>query len=358
MNSSSKLLLLALSLLLSAGALTLLSACEEYEPPPNASLQRSGEGSYEAGAPLTLNFSQPIVADSLSLSVWPASRGTRRVPEADVEPIIPPCAAASCDGIDVDIASNGSRATLTLDPELIGPGSNIVLEILPGLRDRAGNTTGASYLYTIRFRAGGGEELVDFEDGIFILGGAVNQPLRAVLTLVADIKVLPDGRFVLAGARGLVEDGADEMTRNPDEITVDDGDVSWALFATGTVTQNADGQRFLETDVFDVAIPVLGGSLFLYMFDVRISGEFIQDGDGNEALDSILSYESLTIYTVATDVAIDYDGDSTELLGDFVPPDRVPEGAPDLCGNLCGNAVNGVCAPPADFPHPDFCTTD
>lgn len=358
MNSSSKHLILALALLLSAGALVFLSACEEYEPPPNASLQRSGEGSYEAGVPLTLNFSQPIVADSLSLSVWPASRGTRRVPEADVDPIIAPCSAASCDSIDVEIASDGSQATLTFDPELVGPGANIVLEILPGLRDRSGNVTGASYLYTVRFRAGGGEEPVDFEDGLFILGGAVNQPLRAVLTLVADIKVLPDGRFILAGARGIVEDGADEMTRDPEEITVDDSDVSWAIFATGMVSQNADGQRFLETDVFDVSIPVLGGSLFLQMFDVRISGEFVRDANGNESLDSILTYESLTIFTVATDIGTDYDGDSTELIGDFVPPALAPAGAPDLCGNLCGNAINGVCEPPADFPHPDFCTTE
>jgi hypothetical protein len=131
--------------------------------------------------------------------------------------------------------------------------------------------------------------------------------------------------------------------------------VSWALFATGVVSQTVEGRRFLETHVFDVSIPVLSGSLYLDMYDVRISGEFVKDENDREFLDSILTYEALSITTTATGDSVDYEGDSTELLGDFVPPELVPEGAPDICGNVCGYAENGVCNPPADFPHPDFC---
>ncbi len=358
MSTSSKPLVLGLIALLTLVAALALMACEEYDPPPEARLMRSGEGTYEADSALVLEFSRPIEAESLTVAIWPSSRGTRRVPESDDPALVDACEASSCSEIDVEVSDNGREASLLITADHIGPGSNFVLEVLPGLRDRAGNVTGASYLFTVRFRAEGGEEEVEFDDGMFVLGGAVNNPMRAVLTLVTDVKVLPDGRFVMAGARGLVEEGADEMTRDPEEITVDDSEVSWAVFASGMVTQNEEGRQFLETDVFDVSIPVLGGSTFLDMYDVRISGEFVEDEDGNPFLDSVLTYESLTMTNMANMASVEYDGDSTELLGNFVPTALVPDGAPDICGSVCGNAEAGVCDPPADFPDPDFCAQD
>lgn len=337
-------------------ALLLVStACEEYEPPAEANLVRSGEGAYTVGEPLAIEFSQAVLPETFQINLWPATRGTRRVAGEDVEALAGPCqvGASSCDGIEIKLDDNRMQASIDIDDTLAGPGATFILEILPGLTDDKGKATGASYYYTIRYRAVGGnpDANIEFDDGYYILGGSVNHPMRAVLTLVTHMKVLPDGRFVMAAAKGDVdEEEVEDTSRDPNYIEVDPDESGWTIFATGLVVENDEGQRFLETEVFQVEVPVLG-VLLLEMQDVRLFGELVKDDDGNDFLDGTLTYEKIILD------GNEFDGDSTALLGDFVPPELVPVGAPHLCDAICG-AVTGICDPPADFPHPDFCADD
>lgn len=344
-------------IILLSATLFFATGCQEYMPPPEAELVRSGTGAYAVGDSLGVGFTSAIDPDSLQINLWPASRGTRRVPESDVEPIVGPCSVGGgCEGITVSIDEDRMGASLEIDDTLAGPGATFVLEVLPGLTDDAGHSTGASYFFTVRYRvtAGDPNANIEFDNGIYVLGGSVNQPMRAVLTLVTHIKVLPDGRLSLVGAKGNPDEEASDTTRDPEEITIDDGEWGWTIFATGLVVEDSDGNRFLETEVFDVDIPVLDGSLFLEMRDVRLFADITKDSNGNDFFDGTLTYESLTIINMSSGGSSTHGGDSSELLGDFVPPNLVPAGTPDMCGEICG-AVQSLCDPDPAFPHPDFC---
>lgn len=353
MKSSSSLFI---AVVLTASAL-FLGGCEEYDPPPEANLVRSGTGAYTIGEPLAMEFSSAIETDTFEIKIWPTARGMRRVPQPDVEPLLGPCSQTSgCDGLTIEVDNDGNLASLAFDNTLAGPGANFIIEVLPGLRDRRGNVTGTSYLYTIRFRATAGDPNanIQFDNGTFILGGAVNYPMRAVLTLVTDIRILPDGRFAMVGARGLVEEGESDTTRNPEVITVDDSPNGWTLFALGLVVENNAGERFLETESFNVAIPVLGGSLFLELNDVRLFADLVEDDRGYDFVNGTLTYEEIVIINSSNGNRTAYPGDSAELLGDFVVSESVPAGTPDMCDAICG-AVIGICDIPANFPGEGFC---
>ena len=191
---------------------------------------------------------------------------------------------------------------------------------------------------------------IEFDDGYFILGGVLNQPVRAVLTIVTHIMVLPDGRFVMAGAQGLVDhEQVEDTSRDARFITVNATESGWTIFATGLVSLTEDGDRYVETDLFDVVIPVLGGQLTLALSNAQFVADIVKDLDGNESIVGTLTYEK----SVMEDN--EFDGDEIEFLGDFVAPQHIPVGAPHLCEDICGD-VTGVCDPPADLPDPDFCS--
>ena len=356
MNSYFKTTSPYLLVLFVAGLVVLGPGCEEYDPPPEPRLERSGTGAYATGEPLPLNFSHAIDTDTLELTLWPSSRGTRRVPVEDVEPLVGPCNGGQndCDDLVVDLADDRSSAGLTVSDTYGGIGANFVLEVGAGLTDDHGNTTGVPRLFSVRFRGATDPDPdanIEFDDGIYIFGGSVNEPMYAVLTLVSHVRVLPDGRFALAGAKGEVdEDEVEDTSRDPNHIEVDTADDGWALFASGVVIEDSEGRRHLETEVFDVNIPVLG-DLQLEMKEVRLFAEIIKDDDGNDFIDGTLTYETIVLGTT------ELDGGTTSLLGDYVASELEPDGSPEICDEPCG-AIEGICEPPEDFPDPAFCEDD
>lgn len=346
----------AAPLVLAGASLLVATACETYEPPPEPHLVRSGGGAYTVGDALTLEFSEAIEPDSLDITLWPSDRGTRRVASEDVEPYEGPCNAVDngCEQIELELDDDFKSLSITVDEPLGGMGSHFVMEITDGLQDQEGNATGVSRYFNVRFRGPTDPDPnanIDVQDGTYIFGGAVNEPMRAVLTLVSDVKVLPDGRLVVAGAEGdVTDDDASDTSRDPDIIEVDTTDRGWALFFRGLVVENDEGRRFMETEVFDVVVPVLG-HLTLYMEEVRLFAEITTDEDGHDYFDGTLTYERLLLGDE------EFDGDSTPLIGEYVPEEQAIEGTPTICDNPCGDVI-GQCEIPEDFPHPDFCADD
>ena len=49
----------------------LASACEEYDPPPEVALVYPEGGMWFRDSPIELTFSEPVVPESISFSVWP-----------------------------------------------------------------------------------------------------------------------------------------------------------------------------------------------------------------------------------------------------------------------------------------------
>ena len=354
MSFYSKLRLFSLSLL--AGALLWATACEYYEPPPEPRLVRSGSGAYTTGEAFEVTFSEPIVAETLELTLWPSDRGTRRVAASDVEPYVGPCKASANDCDEFSVEFNGDDSiSITVDEPLGAMGSHFVLEVGAGLTASDSQAaTGVSRYFNVRYRGPSDPDPnanIEFQDGTYIFGGSVNHPMRAVLTLVSDVKILPDGRMVVAGAKGdVVDDDAPDTSRDPNIIEIDDSERGWALFFSGLVVETDDGRRFMETEVFDVVIPVLG-HLTLYMEEVRLFAEITTDDRGHDFFDGTLTYERIVLG------GEEFEGDSTPLLGEYVPPEDEMAGIPEICSNPCG-AVIGQCEIPEDFPHPDFCEDD
>ena len=342
--------------LLLAVVLIVATACEEYFPPPEPHLVRSGAGAYTAGNAFEITFSEEIDPDTLELTLWPSDRGTRRVAAADVEPYVGPCTGVSneCSELSLQLAEFDS-VHITVDEPLGAMGSHFVLEVGAGLTARDSQAaTGVSRYFNVRYRGPTDPDPdanIQVQNGTYIFGGSVNHPMRAVLTLVSDVKILPDGRMVVAGAKGdVVDDDAPDTSRDPNIIEIDDSERGWALFFSGLVVETDDGRRFMETEVFDVIIPVLG-HLTLYMEEVRLFAEITTDDRGHDFFDGTLTYERIVLG------GEEFEGDSTPLLGEYVPPEDEMAGIPEICSNPCG-AVIGQCEIPEDFPHPDFCEDD
>src|SRR5690554_8193787 len=84
-------------------------SCQEYDAPPDVRLVSHTDGGYSVGEPLRLSFTEAIDPDSLSVRVWPATRGTLRIPLAEVEPASDNCnyAASPCTPVELEVEGDG-----------------------------------------------------------------------------------------------------------------------------------------------------------------------------------------------------------------------------------------------------------
>src|SRR5690554_3446628 len=339
LNSSSKntsfltgaaLTALALVSLLSAG-------CEEYIAPPEARLNLGDNRVAVAEEPLLFEFTKAVDPETMGVRLWPRDRGLRRVPSSpDVEPLAPTCMASEgeCDAMTIVLNDEGTEARITLASEFARPGSSLILEIVEGLSDPEGFDTGVGYLYNIQFGVSGGDPdaNIAFEDGIYILGGSLTiSGLNAVLTLVSDLRVKPDGRFALAGAKGKVDETQVEKTSlDPEFITIANDNESWALFARGIIVEN-EGTRFLTTESFDVSVPVLGVAT-VHLKDVVLYADIIKDENGNDYFDGTLTFADSVVQFPAN--TVDLPAGQAALVGGQVPEELIPEGTPDMCNDI------------------------
>lgn len=345
--------LLAASLALFA---PIASSCVEYDAPPEHRLVQPEGGSFIAGQPVELRFSEPVKADTLRFNVWPDVRDIENEIPNDASPLVADCNSA-CDDLVVELAEDRTSASLTFNPDTLGrPGVPLLLEVMPGLSDAEGNDTGVSDLIAIKFRPPDerfNEEPVEFQDGVYILVAQVTQPLPATLTLVSDVQVAESGEFRLAGAEGDAIGDAPKNTSDPTKIVVDETPGGWAAHATGFVKLQ-DGKRFLRSDTFTVELPLVG--LIVRLSGVRLDAEITtSDETGNDKIEGTLSYEKLEL--VNGDRKNEYEGGNTALVAEWVPPELAPTGHPLVCGDLCG-IVAGVCDPPESFPGEGFCAVE
>lgn len=343
---------------LAAALLVCCVSCEEYDPPPEANLIQPEGGAYSEGDTIEIEFTEPVVEESLRFQVWPNERDPENEIVDGTKPLVDECGAdETCGDLTIELVDGGSKAHLILEGELGTPGRPLLIELLPGLRDAAGNDTGVASTWDIQFKAATGvnTEPVEFDDGTYILVAQVNEPIPTVLTLMSHLKVLEDGRFALAGAEGDEINGDAKNTRNPENLVVDETSQGWVAHAVGYVTLAEDGKRLMETDPFDLVLPV--GHLVVELEQVRVFADIVKNPDtGKDRLDGTLAFESLTLRN--GDQSNNQPGGSTALIADFVPPEIEPEGIPKLCENLCGIVVEGYCEPPEDFPEPAFCETE
>lgn len=341
-----------LTLLPLLGVLLLLAACDPYNAPPEIKLARPETGVFVSGDPLLFNFSEPIDTASLAVRIWPGEKDLEGNLAATATPRLDRCTVATspCGTTTLAVSEDGLQATLQLDPADLGqPDSPLVVEILPGLKDREGFTRDATARFDIQFApqttVGGAE----FQDGVYYLVGTTSKPIPTVLRLVTQLIALDDGRVAIAGGEANPIEGAPRNTTNIEEVVIDTSDDGFTIFGTGTLSQDAKGDRFLQSEPFQIEILISG--LRVILNDAIMQGKIIKDEDGNDYLDGTLNFSGGTLYI--GDNPTPFEGDSAPLAGGFVPPDKVPPGGPDMCGEVCGMIVQ--CVPPEGFPDPDFC---
>ena len=106
----------------------------------------------------------------------------------------------------------------------------------------------------------------------------------------------------------------------------------------------------MESDPYDLTLAL--GPVELVLGDLRLSGKMEKDSSGKDNISGTLSYGGLTLLTGGN--SFDYDPGTTTFTADFIPTEKTPINAPNLCTDLCGG-VTAQCDPPSDFPPEGFC---
>ena len=332
-----------------------------YEPPPDVVLEQTEDGVFRVGDSLILAFSAPVDPTTLAIRIHSGDRDIEGLLTHLDEPLMATChpADSPC-GEDTELVMSDDRlsASVTLHPDTLGqPDVPLTLEVLTGLTGDSGIATGTEYWFDFQFKPTeedlvNSTEPIEFENGVYIIGAQVDQPLPVIVTLLTDFVVLPDGRMAMVGAEGDEIGDAPKNTMNPDELVVDESDQGFAVFATGRI-RVSEGERFVESEPFEIKVII--GPVTATLEGVRMNGIMVADENGGvDRIEGTLSYTAITMQTGTGDPFL-YDADSTTFIALYVPEEKIPEGTPQVCGDTCG-AVTGVCDQPESFPGDDICT--
>ena len=333
-----------------------LAACA-YDPPPEVSLDIPAEGAFRSGDPLTLHFSEPIDPDTLAIRVWSSERDAEGELPDDAAPLQGTCrlADAPCGEADLTLSEDATSAEVVLARDTLGaPGLPLILEVTDDLTDAGGASRGIPEWFDVQFspRRQPNTEPVSFDDGVYVIVAEIDDPVPAIITLVTDIRVIPDGSLALAAAEGDPIGEAPKNTSDPAQLKIDDTENGFGLHAWGFVQLN-DGERYIDTDPIDVNLSL---GLTLVIHDVRINGVIAHDEELDaDRIDGTLTFSGLTLNPGENEAS--YPAGNTSFTAARAPDSLVPEGTPRVCGDLCG-AVTAQCEPPFDFPGDAMCTTE
>lgn len=350
----------ALLVPLALGALVALPGCEEYVEPPLVDLDFPPEGTFIEGDSLALTFTEAIEPETLKVRVWRDQRNIEGEMPPDAVPLLDVCTVdtSPCDdqGSAVRVADDGMTAEIVLDPEGIGkPDVPLLVEVLAGLRSvETGADLGSARIFDFQFKpAVVQEDPVPFEEGIYLFVSVFDEPIPNVITLMSDVRVTADGRFYIVGAESDEIAGAAQNTRDPEELFIDDTDQGFVVFAVGRIRENDRGERFMETETFEIQLRLLE-DLIIQILGLRFTGIVVKNEDtGLDQIQGTLSFEGITLRR-GENPPFTYAAGTTTFVADQVPAEHVPEGTPDMCENPCG-IVPGQCEPPSPWPPEGVC---
>jgi len=335
-----------------SGALGAVSAgCETYDAPPEIKLRLPEDGVYTSGDALVLEFSEPIDPATLAIRIWPKTVDLDNELLPGTVPHLNRCTTdtSPCETTALSLADDRLSATLQFDETDLGkPDVPLLVEVLPGLSDADGHDRSARSFFDVQFAPKTSAGGANFVNGTYLIVGQTTQPLPATLRLVTEFRTLEDGRVAITGAQGSTVGDAPKNTKNIDEIVINTTQDGFTIHGLGTLSTDAEGDRFLKTDPFEVHISI--GPIVVELHEVILQGEVIKDEGDNDFIDGTLRFSGVTLITGDS---FEYEGGSAPVEGIFVPADKVPPGGPAVCGDLCGDVPQ--CEPPADFPGEGFC---
>ncbi|MBR58728.1 MAG: hypothetical protein CMH54_12000 [Myxococcales bacterium] len=333
----------------------LLVGCT-YTPPTHVKLVQPETGSFFVEDPVELEFDNPVIAESLAISIWPGERDLEGEIPTDVEPHRSDCQIDSpCSGLAIQLTDDRKRAILEFDPTTLGkPDVPLSIEVQAGLESGSAASTGTSSWFDIQFKPIDDELPPDvditFDSGHYVVMAQTTSPLPATLTLITDIQVRSDGKTAVAAGEADEIEGAAKTTMDPTELFIDTTDQGFVLHMTAKISLEPEG-RFFETDPVEVVIRL--GPIIVTLKGVRLTGIVVTNDDTDkDGIEGTLSYTGINLSTNST--THDYEAGNTTFSAIYIDPDLVPEGAPSVCGDLCG-AVPSQCSPPDGFPSIGIC---
>ena len=264
--------------------------------------------------------------------------------------------AEECPNAELTVTEDGLEATLLLSEEGLGtPDVPMTLEVLAGLSDEGGVVTGVSSFYDFQFVPSFEDsgDLVSFDDGFYVIGAVIDDPIEGVnLKLVGEIVANEQGRVAISmGAADPIGE-APKNTMEPTSLTIDDTDQGYGVHALGSLIQTTEGDRFLETEPFEVNILI--DNLGIALKGLTLSAKILDDGEfEGTTLDGTLAYKELEL-TNSGEPFFAFEAGTVTFKGRSIPEGDTPEGAPMVCSEQCG-ALTAQCAPPEDFPGEGFC---
>lgn len=337
---------------LALAASWLVAGCTTFDPPPEVELPLPEAGIYTVGEPLTLTFSEPIVASTLAVRVWRATPEELTLEDEFVDgltPLQPECkAGATCAEATLVLADDRMSAVLTPTGEAFTKVKvPFRLEVLAGLEDDAGRRSKAATFFDFQFAPGGeSTEEITFTDGVYLLTALITYPVKVPLTMYAEIRVHSDGDFRLLGAKGKNKEGTAKNTADPAEIGLDVTGNGFGVFVLGTVSAN-DGEVFLQTVPQDLKFEFSG--LPVSLDQLRFNGTVVKNPEtGQDRIEGTISYSGITIPGVTTPPG------NTSFVADLFADEFKPQGLPSMCGDLCGE-ITSQCNPPEDYPGDGWC---
>lgn len=333
-----------------------LGGCAEYDAPPNVELVPPPTGTFYVGDPIRLSFSQPIDGSTLAVRIWPDERNIEYELIAET-PALDRCTpgGSECGSNGLELDDDRLGATLWLDSETLGrPDVPQILEVMPGLVGDNGARVNRALQFDFQFKPLEVDaEPVAFQAGGYTIVAILEEPLPAIINLIADMERGPGNQVAALACEGDPLPGMPENTGVPEELEVDRTEQGYVIFAYATLREAEDGTRFYESDPFDINLTF--GPIRALVAGTRLTGKITEDDDGHDRIDGTMSFDSLSI-DVGGSAQYDYPPGTTTFVAQWVEDERMPEGAPRICGDQCG-AVTTQCFPDPAFPGAGYCGT-
>ncbi|MFT7580580.1 MAG: hypothetical protein ACI9MR_002251, partial [Myxococcota bacterium] len=258
-------------------------ACDDFDPPPEATLIQPDVGFWTSDDALTLTFTEPIEPASLVLTIWPNDRDIEGVLSEGVAPLIDACtlATAPCSGLGMTLDETGMIVTIDQGEVFAdNEGVPFILDVHPGLSDLAGRSRNVHTFFDFQINPACGNEPTDID------------LQTATMSLTADLQVLPinlqmyldmtiqadNGRVLVIGTFARLITDAPANTADPADFRLELDPTAWAVVFEGCLVEQAPGEYFFVSEPFDISITVLQ-SILVTLTDFKVQGTIKPSAD-------------------------------------------------------------------------------
>lgn len=348
------------------------AACAGYDPPPTTTLLQAPTGVWTKKTPLIVRFSEPIVSDSLAVTVWPHEVDAEGNIRPGIHPVVEDCTldTSPCGTFVMTLDDARTKLTIEVNDTFAAlEGIPLILVVHEGLRDAAGRTRKVADWFDFQISPA---PLVIDDNSTGPVCGAPPTGIAlqtGVVSLTADLQVLPvwlhlymdmaidrtTGVTTVVASFAKVHQGLPTNYNHPDGFELPLDIAGWAVTFDGCVTAQPDGTFFFQSEPFDVHIVVLN------TIPVVLAGFQVQGTLDPGAQDDGRDFASGTLSTTGGsfgDPPNDVEPITTAWDGFSFTTAELPEGLPLTCvAEPCAamDAEGGDCQLESPWSPGDVC---